>query len=312
MDLDFNAAALLTGWMAATVRLAGPLLLVALGELYAERAGVLNIGIEGMMLLGALAAYLATWITGEPWLGMLAAVVSGMVVGMFLAFMYVTVRASQVVVGIIFNIFALGLASYIYRIAMGGVAGAQTVPMFTAKPVPWLSDIPYLGRMLFYHTMPLYLTAALVFVAGVVLYRTTFGLNLRAVGENPSAADTAGINVVNYRYIAVLISTVAAGAAGAYLVLAQVGQFRETIVAGQGFIALAIVIFGRWDPYRAAIAALIFGAADALQLTLQMFDTGVPAQLLLALPYIVTILAMSGIIGKAHQPDALMVPYVKE
>jgi simple sugar transport system permease protein len=166
--------------------------------------------------------------------------------------------------------------------------------------------------MLFYHTMPLYLTAALVFVAGVVLYRTTFGLNLRAVGENPSAADTAGINVVNYRYIAVLISTVAAGAAGAYLVLAQVGQFRETIVAGQGFIALAIVIFGRWDPYRAAIAALIFGAADALQLTLQMFDTGVPAQLLLALPYIVTILAMSGIIGKAHQPDALMVPYVKE
>lgn len=312
MDLDFNTAALLTGWMAATVRLAGPLLLVALGELYAERAGVLNIGIEGMMLLGALAAYLATWITGEPWLGMLAAVVSGMVVGMFLAFMYVTVRASQVVVGIIFNIFALGLASYIYRLAMGGVAGAQTVPMFMAKPVPWLSDIPFLGRMLFHHTMPLYLTAALVLVAGVVLYRTTFGLNLRAVGENPRAADTAGINVVNYRYIAVLISTVAAGAAGAYLVLAQVGQFRETIVAGQGFIALAIVIFGRWDPYRAAIAALIFGAADALQLTLQMFDTGVPAQLLLALPYIVTILAMSGIIGKAHQPDALMVPYVKE
>lgn len=312
MEFDFAMTAFLTGWLAAMVRLAGPLLLAAMGELFCERAGVLNIGIEGTMLLGALAAYLATWTAGSVWIGLGAGMLAGLASGTLLGFMYVTVKASQVVVGIIFNIFALGLASYVYRLALSGVSGVQAVPMFQAVPVPWLADIPVIGKMFFNHTMPLYLTVAVVGIAAVVLYRTAFGLNLRAVGENPRAADTAGINVARYRYAGVMISTMAAGAAGAYIVLAQVGQFRETIVAGQGFIALAIVIFGRWDPWRAAVAALIFGAADSLQLTLQMFDTGVPPQLLLALPYLLTIFAMSGVVGRANQPEAFMVPYRKE
>ncbi|ASM75241.1 MULTISPECIES: ABC transporter permease [Roseobacteraceae] len=312
MELDFQTTAVLTGWLAATIRLAGPLLLAALGELFAERSGVLNIGIEGVMLLGALAAYLATWVFGSPWIGVLAGMASGLASGLFLGFMYVTVQASHVVVGIIFNIFALGLASYVYRLALSGVSGVQTVTMFTAAKVPYLSDIPILGQVLFSHTLPLYLTVLMVFVAAFTLYRTAFGLNLRAVGENPRAADTAGINVTRYRYGAVIISTVASGAAGAYLVLANVGQFRETIISGQGFIALAIVIFGRWNPWLAALAALVFGAADALQLTLQLMNTGVPPQLLLALPYLLTIIAMSGLIGKANQPDAFMQPYRKE
>ena len=312
MELDLWSSTFLVGWLAATVRLAGPLLLAALGELFAERAGVLNIGIEGLMLLGALASYLVSWYTGEPWLGLSAGVLAGIIAGSFLAWMYVTVGASQVVVGIIFNILALGLASYIYRLALRDVAGPQTVDMFQALPIPFLSDLPLLGPILFRHTMLLYLTASLVIVAGFVLYRTRLGLNLRAVGENPRAADTAGINVATLRYIGVLISAGAAGAAGAYLVLAQVGQFRESIVAGQGFIALAIVIFGRWDPYKAALAALIFGAADALQLSLQLFQVGLPPQLLLALPYVLTIIAMSGLIGKTRQPEAFMVPYRKE
>ncbi|MBT53761.1 MAG: sugar ABC transporter permease [Mameliella sp.] len=312
MELDYATTAVLTGWLAATIRLAGPLLLAALGELFAERSGVLNIGIEGVMLLGALAAYLATWVSGSPWIGLLAGMASGLASGLFLGFMYVTVQASHVVVGIIFNIFALGLASYVYRLALSGVSGIQTVTMFTAAKVPFLSDIPIVGPILFSHTLPLYLTVLMVFVAAFTLYHTAFGLNLRAVGENPRAADTAGIDVTRYRYVAVIISTVASGAAGAYLVLANVGQFRETIISGQGFIALAIVIFGRWNPWLAALAALIFGAADALQLTLQLMNTGIPPQLLLALPYLLTIIAMSGLIGKANQPDAFMRPYRKE
>lgn len=312
MGLEFAWDAFLAGWLAAAVRLAGPLLLAALGELFGQRAGVLNIGIEGTMLLGALAAYLVTWHTGGLWPGVLAAVAVGLMAGGFLAFMYVTVQSSQVVVGIIFNILALGIASYVYRLALGGISGAQTTPMFHSVEIPWLSEIPVLGDMLFDHALPLYLTVLLAGLAWFVLYRTAFGLNLRSVGENPKAADTAGIDVARYRYVAVLLSSAAAGAAGAYLVLAQVGQFRETIVAGQGFIALAIVIFGRWDPIRAALAAVVFGAADSLQLTLQMYNVGVPPQLLLSLPYVLTVIAMSGIVFKADEPEALQRPYRRE
>ncbi|HEY0275839.1 MAG TPA: ABC transporter permease [Paenirhodobacter sp.] len=312
MDIDLSLMAFLTGWGAATVRLAGPLLMAALGELYAERAGVLNIGLEGTMLLGAFAAWFTAWMSGSVWLGMTAGIAAGLMAGGVLAFLYVSARASQVVAGILFNMFALGLASYLYRIALDGADGAQTVPMFADLPVPVLSAIPLLGPVLFHHSLPLYLTVVLVAVAAMVLYRTGFGLNLRAVGENPRAADTAGINVSLYRYVGVLIAGGMGGLAGGYLVLAQVGQFRETIVSGQGFIALAIVIFGRWDPLRAAGAALVFGAADALQLSLQMFGTGVPPQVLLALPYVLTILAMSGITGRAHQPEAFMQPYRRE
>ena len=157
----------------------------------------------------------------------------------------------------------------------------------------------------------MYITIALVFVSGFVLYRTKFGLKLRAVGEHPRAADTAGINVMKMRYIGVMISGAAASLAGAYLVLGQLGIFRDNIVSGRGFIALAIVIFGRWNPYKAALAALVFGAADALQLSLQIFAFKIPPQVLLCLPYFLTILAMSGLMGKAVQPAALLKPYNK-
>jgi simple sugar transport system permease protein len=178
--------------------------------------------------------------------------------------------------------------------------------------IPWLSDLPFLGSVLFGHTIVLYVTFALVAVAHFTLFRTRFGLALRAVGENPKAADAAGVGVERMRYIGVLLSCTTGGLAGAYIVLAQVGMFRDTIVSGQGFIALSIVIFGRWSPWKAAAAALAFGAADALQLSLQLFNSGVPAQLLLSLPYVVTILAISGLFGgKAMQPAALMTPYVK-
>jgi simple sugar transport system permease protein len=300
-------------WLAASLRLAGPVLLAALGETFAERSGVLNVGIEGTILLGALASFLTDYVTASVWLSLLAAMFTGIVFNLLLAWMYVTVRASQVVVGLVFNVLAVGIAASVYRRALGESSGPQSVAMFAPLHVPGVSDLPLLGPVLFGQTSLFYWTLVLVGLAHFVLFRTSFGLALRAAGENPSAADAAGISVARMRYTGVLIGGATAGMAGAYLVLAQVGLFRESIVSGQGFIALGIVIFGRWNPWKAALAALVFGACDALQLSLQLGGGGVPSQLLASLPYIVTILAISGLFGgRAVQPAGLMVPYAKE
>lgn len=306
----FDAAFFLT-WLAAAVRLAGPVLMASLGEIFAERSGVLNIGIEGAVLLGALGSYLTAVYSGSTGLGFLAGGLSGMIVGLPLAFLYIHARASQVVVGIVFNILAGGIAGYVYELVLGH-ASSPTIQMLDPIQLPFLSDLPGLGPVLFRQPLPLYLTLVLVAVAQIVLFRTRFGLSLRAVGENPRAAHAAGIHVLRMRTIGVLLSCGAAGLAGGYLVTAQIGLFRDNIVSGQGFIALAIVIFGRWSPVKAMVAAFVFGAADALQLSLQLFQSALPAQLLLALPYLLTILAMSGLVGKAVQPGALTIPYQKE
>ena len=307
----FTSAFLIT-WLAAGIRLAGPVLLAALGEIFDELSGVLNIGIEGTILLGALTSFLVSLLSGNAWLGLLAAILVGLLVNLPLAWMYIDVKASQVVVGIVFNTLALGLASYAYRVVVGETAKPMKAPMLPVVNIPGLSDLPFLGPVVFNHSILLYLTIVLVFLSGFVLYRTKFGLNLRSVGEHPRASDTAGIGVNRMRYIGVLLSGVSAGLAGAYLVLSQLGIYRDNIVSGRGFIALAIVIFGRWNPYKAALAALAFGAADALQLSLQIFQFNIPPQALLSLPYILTILAMSGLVGKAIPPAALLTPYKKE
>jgi general nucleoside transport system permease protein len=306
-------SAFLVTWLAASLRLSGPVLLAALGETFSERSGVLNVGIEGTILLGALASFLTDYVTGMLWISVLVAILTGILFNLLLAWMYVTVRASQVVVGLVFNVLALGIAATVYRRALGESSGPQGVPMFPTLHIPWLSDLPLLGPVLFGQTILFYLTLGLVIVAHFILFRTSFGLALRAAGENPSAADAAGVSVARMRYTGVLIGGATAGMAGAYLVLAQIGLFRESIVSGQGFIALGIVIFGRWSPWKAALAAFVFGASDALQLGLQLGGASIPPQLLALLPYIVTILAISGLFGgKAVQPAALMVPYAKD
>ncbi|WP_419906235.1 ABC transporter permease [Hoeflea sp.] len=308
MDTIFEIS-FITTWLAAAMRLTGPLLLASLGELYSERTGVLNVGIEGTILLGALGAYLGAIWTGSPWAGVLMAVVTGLTVNIFLAWMYVIVKASQVVVGIIFNVLAFGLAAYSFRALMGDVPQIVSAPMLPEVNVPYLSDIPIVGRMLFEQSIMLYITLILAIVAGVVLYKTRFGLNLRAVGENPKAAASAGTNVVRMRIIGVLISGLGGGLAGAYFVLVQIGVFRETIVQGRGFIALGIVILARWNPYLAVAAAFGFAAMDALPLSLQLLDLDIAPQLLVALPYMLTVLAVSGLLGRSRNPEALMVPY---
>jgi ABC-type uncharacterized transport system permease subunit len=309
--MNFFSQAFLVTWITAGIRLGGPVLLAALGETFAERSGILNLGIEGTLLLGALASYLTSIHTGSLWLPLLAALLTGLVANLFLAWMYVTVRASQVVVGLVFNVLALGIAATVYR-RMLAHASPGPIAMFQAVHIPWLSDLAIVGPTLFSQALPLYLTLALVVLAHFVLFRTRFGLGLRAAGENPRAADAAGISVSRMRYLGTLISGAAAGLAGGYLVLAQVGLFRDSIVAGQGFIALGIVIFGRWSPWKAALAAMVFGTCDALQLSLQLLGTHLPEELLLSIPYVVTILAISGIFGgRDARPAALAVPYTK-
>ncbi|MGH9680587.1 MAG: ABC transporter permease, partial [Candidatus Acidiferrales bacterium] len=245
---QFVLSAFVVAWLSAGLRLAGPVLLAALGETFAEQSGVLNVGIEGTILLGALASFLTSYYTGMIWLSLLIAVLAGVFVNLLLAWMYVTVHASQVVAGLVFNVLALGVASAVYRMALGNSAVPESIAMFHPLRIPFFSNLPGVGPVLFGQTILFYLTLLLAVACHFVLFHTNFGLALRASGENPAAADSAGISVYRMRYAVTLISGAAAGMAGAYLVLAQIGLFRETIVSGQGFIALGIVIFGRWNP----------------------------------------------------------------
>jgi len=302
----------ITTWLAASMRLTGPLLLASLGELYSERSGVLNVGIEGTILLGALGAYLGAIWMNSSWVGVLIAIITGLIFNIFLAWMYVIVKASQVVVGIIFNVLAYGLAAYSFRALMGDVPKIISAPMLPEIKVPVLSEIPIIGKMVFEQSVMLYITLVLAVIAGLILFKTRFGLNLRAVGENPKSAASAGTDVVRMRIIGVLISGFGGGLAGAYFVLVQIGVFRETIVQGRGFIALGIVILARWNPYLAVFAAFGFASMDALPLSLQLLDLQIAPQFLVALPYVLTVLAVSGLLGKSRNPESLMVPYEKD
>ncbi len=302
----------ITTWLAASMRLTGPLLLASLGELYSERSGVLNVGIEGTILLGALGAYLGAIWMNSSWVGVLIAIITGLIFNIFLAWMYVIVKASQVVVGIIFNVLAYGLAAYSFRALMGDVPKIISAPMLPEIKVPVLSEIPIIGKMVFEQSVMLYITLVLAVIAGLILFKTRFGLNLRAVGENPKSAASAGTDVVRMRIIGVLISGFGGGLAGAYFVLVQIGVFRETIVQGRGFIALGIVILARWNPYLAVFAAFGFASMDALPLSLQLLDLQIAPQFLVALPYVLTVFAVSGLLGKSRNPESLMVPYEKD
>ena len=305
-------AGFIIGLFSASIRLATPILLAALGEIYVERSGVLNIGIEGMMLMGALLSFLGAYISGNLWLGLLWGAGSGAVMGLIMAFLSVTLRANQVVAGIALNIFSFGATTFIYRLLFGTQLIPPIMDKFPALNLPLLSDIPIIGPILFRQIALVYITFALVPAAWLVLFRTPLGLSIRAVGERPMAADTVGINVYAVRYLCVILGGIAAALGGAVLALGQMGLFVENLTAGRGFIALAIVIFSKWEPFRALGAAILFGAADALQLRLQAMGVGVPFQLLLMLPYLLTVIVLVGVVGKAVAPAGLLIPYKKE
>lgn len=298
---------------ATGLRLAAPLLLAALGELFAERSGVLNLGIEGMMLMGAISGFWITFITESLFLGVLAAVMVGGLMGLLMAFLSISLRANQIVAGLALWIFGLGLSGFIYRSGIWGPYVYPTVSTFGDIAIPGLSGIPALGPILFNQSVLVYLSLIAVPICFFLLFKTTWGLKVTAVGENPRAADTLGIKVFHTRYICVIIGGILAGVAGAFLPLVWMGSFNENMTAGRGFIAFALVIFGAWKPWRILAGSVLFGSIDAVQMRLQA-SGGVwiySYQFLLMLPYILTIVALVILSRRAGAPAALTKPYVR-
>lgn len=316
----------LVSLVVAGIRLAVPVLLAVLGEIITERAGILNLGLEGIMAVGGLAGFVvAYYLENGPlsagggawtaWLGLGGGMVAGMAMGALMAFLCVTLRTDQVISGITLVVFGVGISDYFYRQAFSTLTARVTgLELF---PVPGLSRIPVLGEMFFNHQPPVYLTVLLVVGVWYLLFRTTWGLNIRAVGQNPAAAETSGVNVERIRYAATIVGAGLVGLGGAVLSVVQLRLYREGIMAGRGWIAVALVIFARWRPSLALVGALLFGLANSLQYRLQALsqvDRGVgaiPYEFLLMLPYLLTLLALLWQRGRNEKPAALGRPYVK-
>jgi simple sugar transport system permease protein len=291
-------------------RLATPLIFAATGEAICERSGVINIGVEGIMLMGAFAGFATTYATGVLAFGFGMAMAAGFLAALLFAAFTVTIKANQIVVGAAINLLGVGLTSFLFRTYF--VSTGEGVHIAPAIHVPYLSDIPYLGVALFQQNLLVYTTIPLVIAARFLLRRTSYGLTIRAVGEHPKAVDIAGRNVALYRYSAVLIGGVLAALGGAYLTLAHANQFVENMTSGRGFIALAVVVFARWSPIGAFFVSLLFGLFFALQLQLQADPSlKIPYQALQALPYLMTIIALMLVHKRSDAPSMLGVPYRK-
>ncbi|MGH7949183.1 MAG: ABC transporter permease [Candidatus Binataceae bacterium] len=300
---------MLEAFLISAISMAAPILLAALGELIVERSGVLNIGIEGAMLMGAFFALAAAYFTGSLALGLLAGVGAALALHVVFALLVVNLAVNQVVAGTALNILALGATGVFYRSMFGITGKAFIVEPFTNVRLGPLADLPVVGPLLFDRNPLIYLALLLVPVAAYLLSRTRYGLELRAAGERPEAADALGLGVFRLRWEALMISGVLTGLAGAYLTLAYANTFVEGISAGRGFVALAVVILGRWNPWGLAAASVLFGAAMALQFGLQALGTSIPYQIFLALPYALTLIVLAVMGGQAAAPSALGAPY---
>lgn len=294
----------LDAFLQGTIRTATPLALAALGEVIAERAGVINIGLEGSIIAGALAAAVVAQHVGVA-TGIAAAMFAGLAVALIFAFFVVRLRADQIITGTAISMLALGATGTIYRLLYGETGAALTVPTMSALRIPSLDRVPIVGAALFAQPIVTYAVYLLVPIVAWWMYRTHAGLALRAVGENLEAAAASGVRAARIRTAAIAVDGVLGGLAGATLVLAQAGTFVEGMSAGRGFIAIAIVALGRWRPIGVALAALVFGAASALQFFFQAAGTRVPYQLFLALPYLLTLVALATARGRAIAPAAL-------
>ncbi|MFP4660912.1 MAG: ABC transporter permease [Halanaerobiales bacterium] len=309
--LEINLSSIIN-LLQSTLRMATPLIFAALGGVFSERSGVINIALEGIMLIGAFAAMLFSHLTGNPWIGVLAAIATGLIISYFHAVASIEFRANQVVSGTAINIFAAGIVVFLLKIIFSADV-SPNVKTVRELSIPLIRDIPYLGNLIGKHVPFVYLAFIFVFLSYWVLWKTSFGLRIRAVGEHPEAADSVGINVKAIRYSAVLISGALAGIAGSSLSVGFIGLFEDGVISGRGFIALAAMIFGRWTPQGAMYAALLFGFAQALQMLAQTLGiTFIPGSFLLMLPYVLTILALTGIVGTAKAPAADGEPYIKE
>jgi len=307
---------------ASAIRMATPLALAAIGGTICERSGVVNIALEGMMLVGAFFGVVVTLATGNVWLGVVAAIVAGVLLSAIHAFASVTLRMDQVVSGTALNILALGLTGFLMEVIYGHPGATNGIahkigPVFNfpAGGTGVLATIwTWVDQIVFSYTPIVYIAIIIAIVAQWAMYRTRWGLRLRALGEHPRAADTVGVRVQAGRYVAVLISGALGGLAGANLTLEQVGVFSDNMTSGRGFIALAANIFGRWTPVGSYLASLLFGFAEAIEIRMQSFQQGnqIPVQFFLMLPYVLVVIVLAGFMGRAVGPAAIGKPYEKE
>ena len=309
MISELFTSTVLVGILASGIQLATPYLYAALGETFGQKSGVLNLGVEGIMLLGAFAGFYTTLITDNLWLGLMAAILVGGVMGVAVAFINVTLKAEQGISGIGIFLFGLGMSELLFQKTLGTV---ETVSGFPDIYVPYLSDIPILGEIFFQQNLLVYIAYALVPISWFVLGKTTLGLNIRAVGENPEAADSLGVSVTGIRYTTQIIGGILSGVAGASLSIALLNVFQQGMTAGLGFIAVALVYFGGWRPLGVLVGSLIFSMVNALQLWVQVLEIPVPSDIAVMMPYVLTILVLVASVSRVRGPSALTKPFERE
>ena len=311
METLFSAA-FIQDLLISMIRMATPLLLVALGELYSESAGLVNIGLDGLMTIGACIGFIASFVSGNPWLGILAGAIAGALLNLIFAFSTITLAAGQTINGMALNILAPGLATFIFRMYFGVTTSLKQGPTIPTLNIPYLSDIPFIGKILFSQSPLTFIAIGLVIFTSWFFRKTKPGLNYLAVGENPRAAETMGIKVNQKKYLACLICGALSGVGGAFLTTSYIGAYAEGVVAGRGFIALSAVIFGGWTSWGVLAATMLFGLADAIQLRFQVLYPVIPYQLLAMLPYAATIIALILFSNRSNQPKANGQPYLRE
>mgnify|MGYP001766316782 FL=1 len=302
----------LAGMLSSAVLLAVPITLGAFSGILAERSGIINISIEGMMLMASMAAAITGSVTKNPWIGLLGGILSSVLLALILGVLSIKYKVNQTISGTVINIFSAGLTAFISQKFLQHTQTLNNPKMFTRVPLPGLADIPLVGPILFNQNIFVYLMFIILIVLQLALFQTRWGLRLRAVGEHPKAADTLGINVIRTRYMGVILSGVVAGIAGAFFTLGSVGRFDEGMTAGKGFIGLAAMIFGNWMPTGALGAGLLFGFADAIGSKLSLLGSSIPPQFMAMAPYLITMIVLAGFIGKGQAPAAEGEPYEKE
>jgi len=303
---EIITSAVLIGILTSAIRLATPYLYAAIGEAISEISGVVNLGVDGIMLLSAYGAFFVALNTGNLWLGLLTGALVGVAMGLLMAFISVTLKAEQGISGIGLYMFGLGLSSLLFKTTIGTV---KTVVGFQPVRIPLLSDLPSLGEVLFDQSLPVYAAFLLVPLAWFILEKTTWGLRLKAVGQTPAAADSLGVSVDRVRYLAVCVGSMLAGLAGASLSLALVNLFQENLTAGQGFIAVALVYFGGWRPLGILLGALLFSTVNAFQLWMQVLGVAIPSDVAVMLPYLLTIVVLAFTVSRVRGPAALNKPF---
>ncbi len=297
---------IIIGVITSGIRLATPYLYAAIGETFGQRSGVLNLGVDGQMLLGAFVAFYVAFTTENLWLGLLAAALVGALMGLAMAFVTVNLQAEQGISGIGFYLFGLGMSELLFKMLLGTV---ETVKGFSPLHLPVLGDIPVIGEIFFRQNILVYGAFLLVPLAWFVLNKTTLGLKIRSVGENPEAADSLGVSVARVRYFTIILGGTLSGIAGASMSIALLNVFQQNMTSGLGFIAVALVYFGAWRAWGVLAGALLFSFVNSLQLWMQVLEINIPTELAVMLPYILTVVVLVVTVSKVRAPSALTKPF---